>query len=104
MILFHITGKDAAASILVGGFVDGEGRYMTDKTFEGVWLSDRPLDEAKPFNAAVTLQVEFPPDVVLADYEWVEEGKDYREWLVPAEMINSLAKTTIFDDGLDYGA
>jgi len=24
----------------------------------------------------------------LAEYEWIEEGKPYREWLVPAALIN----------------
>jgi hypothetical protein len=27
----------------------------------------------------------------LADYEWVEEGRDYREWLIPADVIAKLA-------------
>jgi hypothetical protein len=25
---------------------------------------------------------------VTADYEWIEERKPYREWLVPAEIVN----------------
>jgi hypothetical protein len=28
------------------------------------------------------------PLTMLADYEWIEDGKGYREWLVPAEFIN----------------
>jgi hypothetical protein len=27
-------------------------------------------------------------DRELSEFEWVEEGKPYREWLIPAEVIN----------------
>ncbi|MFQ5430437.1 MAG: hypothetical protein ACE5E1_09030 [Phycisphaerae bacterium] len=42
MIFYHRT--DASAEILINGFRDGEGTYMTEIIHRGVWLSDRPLD------------------------------------------------------------
>jgi hypothetical protein len=33
------------------------------------------------------LQVEIAEEI-LTPYEWVEEGKSYREWLVPADILN----------------
>ena len=33
------------------------------------------------------------PESELGEYEWIEEGKPYREWLAPAELIN--AKGTV---------
>jgi hypothetical protein len=29
------------------------------------------------------------PEGEIADFEWIEEGKSYREWLIPAAMVNS---------------
>ena len=60
---------------------------MTDRLWSGVWLSDRPLDANEGAHGDVLLAVEIPVDDVLF-YEWVEEGKPYREFLVPAELVN----------------
>jgi hypothetical protein len=34
---------------------------------------------------------------VLAPYEWIEEGKPYREWLAPAAVLNESAKVRLVD-------
>jgi hypothetical protein len=31
----------------------------------------------------------------LAECEWIEEGKGYREWLLPAHVINGDSRVTI---------
>jgi hypothetical protein len=31
---------------------------------------------------------------VVAPYEWVKEGKPYREWLVPAAVLNKAGQVT----------
>jgi hypothetical protein len=67
-VLYHRTANEAAEQILAGGFGDGEGTYMTSNWYRGVWLSDRPLDVDEG-----------------------EEGKPYREWLIPAKTVNRLA-------------
>jgi hypothetical protein len=28
------------------------------------------------------------PEAAIADYEWIEPGKGYGEWLIPAKIIN----------------
>ena len=43
--------------------------------------------------AANTPRSSFPvevdvPEEVMAEWEWVEEGKGHREFLVPAEIVN----------------
>jgi hypothetical protein len=30
-------------------------------------------------------------DGLLSEFEWIEEGKGHREWLVPAELLNAKA-------------
>ena len=95
LVLFHVTSEARATSIPTNGLIDGEDGYMTDQTFRGVWLSDRPLDANEGACGETILQVSFPPTIDLADYEWVEEGKGYREWCVPADLINSEAKVSV---------
>jgi hypothetical protein len=96
VVLFHVCTEVVADAILDSGFVDGKGRYGTNEIHRGVWLSDRPLDDNEGASGNIVLQVSFPPKINLADYEWVEEGKGYREWLVPADIINSEAKVNGF--------
>jgi hypothetical protein len=38
----------------------------------------------------------------LADYEWIEEGKGYREWLVPAEVIRKHGTVGSYGHGKGY--
>jgi hypothetical protein len=60
---------------------------MATETFRGVWLSNVPLDSNEGTKGEDLLTIEIP-DAVLAEYEWIEEGKPYREFLVPAELVN----------------
>jgi hypothetical protein len=85
MLLYHRTYN--ADTILAEGFKDGTGYYVTDRLRSGVWLSDRPLDVNEGAHGDVLLAVEIPVDDVLF-YEWVEEGKPYREFLVPADLVD----------------
>jgi hypothetical protein len=83
--LFHRT--DAKDAILAHGFTDAEGDYLTERLHGGVRLSDRILDPNEGVPADDVLDLEIPEEVV-APYEWIEEGKAYREFLVPAEIVN----------------
>lgn len=85
MLLYHRTNQ--AQAILPEGFRDTTGYYMTHKLWSGVWLSDQPLDENEGADGDTLLAVEIPEEVVLS-YERQEEGKPYREVLVPAESVN----------------
>jgi hypothetical protein len=40
-------------------------------------------------------------DADLAWYEWVEEGKGYREWLLPAALLNAKGSVTLDDVRLE---
>lgn len=95
-VLFHVATDTAAAAILQHGFRDGRGTYLTGQEFSGVWLSDQPLDVNEGAEGSAVLAVTFSiPLARLAEFEWVEEGKGYREWLVPAEFINKHATVTL---------
>ena len=85
MKLYHRTYHHQA--IMERGFRDGQGNYMTGDTHRGVWVSDRPLDSNEGAHGDVILTIE-APESEIAPFEWVEEGKTYREFLVPADILN----------------
>jgi hypothetical protein len=88
MILYHRT--NAAAAILSEGFRDGGGTFLTTEWWTGVWLSNVPLDGNEGADGDTLLRLELPEQMI-ADYEVIEDGKPYREWLVPARLINEKA-------------
>lgn len=99
MKLYHRTTKEAADAILQDGFKDGTGGYLTTNIYSGIWLSDVPLDENEGACGDVLLQVTVEAsEHELADYEWVEERKPYREWLVPASFLNPRAKVCVVEE------
>ena len=95
--LFHVTSTADTEAILKDGFQDGHSHYLTDSEWEGVWLIDNP-DLRPDFDAdQVVLQVDLELDEseLIHEYEWVGERKPYREFLLPAELVNRLGKVQI---------
>jgi hypothetical protein len=94
MILYHITSSENAAAIKSDGFRDTGGSYMTEGEHRGVehrgvWLFDRPLDANEGAWGDTAIAVDLPLSKAdLDQYEWKEKGKVYREWLIPAAIIN----------------
>ena len=100
MRLFHIASKANAEAILKDGFRDVMGYHHAGQEWTGVWVSSEPLDwnQRQYLNDADTLfAIEIPEDVI-SGFEWVEEGKMIREWLVPAALLNSNAPPVVTDD------
>jgi hypothetical protein len=98
MKLYHRTFH--ADAILSEGFRVGEGTYMTAHRHEGVWLSDIPLDVNDGAMGDIVLAVDIPEEIV-TDYEWVQDGIGYREFLVPAEVVNRYSKPEVVEDDTD---
>ncbi len=89
IVVYHTTAARNAFRILDGGFKDGTGTYMTRNTYRGVWVSNIVLDASYGATGNVTLQLEVAISAAeLKKYEWVEECKGYREWLIPAKELN----------------
>jgi hypothetical protein len=94
MICYHTT--DAADEILAGGFADATGSYLlVGMELTGVWLADKPLGGNEGANGDQVLRVAFPDRLDLSDFEVIEDGKPYREWCVPAALINTHATVTL---------
>jgi hypothetical protein len=85
MKLYHVTTCDAGKAILR----DVLGTYGTD--WSGVWLVDGPLDCNDTNNVSgdtiLAVSLDCGPNH-LSDYEWVQEGQSYQEWLIPADFVN----------------
>ena len=94
MKVFHRTNSNAATKIDRGGYADAEGGYLTSKRWRGVWVSDADLAEPRH---DVLYAVE-APETVIEPYEWIEEGKPYREFLVPADVLNQYPRERIGED------
>jgi hypothetical protein len=100
LTVFHRTTKDAAAKILRDGFRDTTSRYLTDREWSGVWVSDRPLDNSEGASGEALLQIDIAEDLLTA-FEWVEEGEPFREWLVPAAVLNDAGTVRLLDESAD---
>jgi hypothetical protein len=82
-VFYHRTTAERAERIMKSGFDDesSNGRQS------GVWLSDRPISDTSDGDTLVKVYVDLS-ERELAPYKWVEEGQVYREWCVPADLIN----------------
>lgn len=95
MKLFHRTPH--AEKILAEGFRDAKSTYMTGQYFTGVWFSSIPLDANEGAKGDTLLMVNIPAKVI-KPFEWVEEGKPYREFLIPADLVNKYGPPVTVDD------
>ncbi len=99
LTLFHRTEAEYADSILRSGFEDGHGTYLTVNKYSGVWLSNVPLDANEGAFGDTLLGVELEmAEEELRQYEWIEEGKGFREFLIPAAIINAKAKVRVVEE------
>ena len=83
---------------MTAGFEDKTGTYLANEKRTGVFVSDRPLDcyDGAPLAATVLLEIRLAmSEAAISDYEWVEEGKGYREWQLPPTMLNSYATVRV---------
>lgn len=101
MKLFRRVRSEEADRVLHTGFQNHRGNYLTDSEWEGVWVSSKPLDcnEGVPIKATALLEIDLAlSESDIADYEWTEEGKSFREWLVPAALLNTHGKVRLTSD------
>ncbi len=95
MQLYHTTTLERAGIIKSGGFRDAEGSYglmcdsQTPYYIRGVFFSDSPLEcsDGLLVDVSEVFVLEIPNDEI-EPYELIEEGKGYREWCIPARLVN----------------
>ena len=96
LILYHRTTRENAQSILASGFRNGTGTYGIAREVSGVWLSDVPLDinDGAEGNTVFEITVSLSEDQ-LQPYEWIEQVKRFREWCIPAAVLEGHVTTRI---------
>ena len=99
MKFYHSTSKSNARKIIKSGFKDMTGKYMTNCHHKGVWISDVLLDSNEGAIGEVILELNIPEQIV-CPYEWVEDDKPYREFLVPADILNAYKIRIMKDDSV----
>ena len=62
-----------------------------------MWLSNVPPDANEGASGDDLLAVEIPEEAI-AEYEWVQDLPGYREWLVPAEIVNCYPVRRVDED------
>ena len=104
IIFYHRTNTDNARAIVDSGFKNSSGYFMNNRIWTGVWLSSIPV-ESEPGSADdALLLVKLDIDGrELSRWEWSAEGGSYREWLLPANIINRCATVKIVSQ-LDFSA
>jgi hypothetical protein len=95
MNLYHRTF--AAAAIIRDGFRDGEAPSGVRR---GVWVSDEALDEQEGALGNVALVISGVPEAAVANFEWChpDQSRSFREFLVPAGVLNRFAIVGIYPD------
>ena len=86
MLLYHLTTKRNAEKIEAGGLIDGTGSYMLTREGSGLWYLDsvREFDARPEVDTVLTFSI---PAGVAVQYEWEDEVKPYREFLIPASVV-----------------
>ena len=97
---YHTT--DAADMILKEGFKDSTGSYsLATFALTGVFISDQTLDIHEGAVGDDVMELILPDNLKLDDYELVEEGKGYREWCVPADILNKFPRRLFTMEEID---
>lgn len=66
-----------------------------------MFLSDVPVDGNEGATGDELLEVLLPDGTDLSEYEIVEDGKPWREWCVPAALLNRAATVRVAPDDPD---
>ena len=97
MRFFHPTTKEAAEQILREGFRDRTGYYgFSGMEITWTWLSHVPVDSNEGAKGDVLLVVDLNVlENEIADFEVQDTERCYREWAIPAPLINSRGSARI---------
>lgn len=91
-IFYHRTNAHNARAIIESGFRNSTGHFLNNRIWTGAWLSSIPVDSEQGAADDALLLVKLDiDDRELARWEWAAEGRTYREWLIPANIINRCA-------------
>lgn len=86
---YHRTSAENARAIVESGFQNSIGYLFGNRAWTGVWLTSRPLDRKEGAETDTLLKVKVDvSERELGRWEWTGERRCFREWLIPAALIN----------------
>ena len=86
---YHRTSSENARVIVESGFQNSTGYLFGNRAWTGVWLTSRPLDRNGRAETDTLLKVKLDvSERELGCWEWTGESRCFREWLIPAALIN----------------
>jgi hypothetical protein len=86
---YHRTSSENACVIVESGFQNSTGYLFGNRAWTGVWLTSRPLDRKEGAETDTLLKVKLDvSERELGRWEWTGERRCFREWLIPAALIN----------------
>jgi hypothetical protein len=98
--LYHRTSADNARAILESGFQDSMGYFLENRAWRGVWLSVRPTRCSGLGESDTLLRVSLDfREEELARWEWTGEKGCFRQWLIPAALINLRMTAEVVSEG-----
>lgn len=87
MYIYHRTSGAQATEIVRDGFKDAIGYYRRDRLWSGVRFTDSPFEAEAEGETLLALAAD---EGEIARFEWVLKDREYREWLIPAAVVNRL--------------
>ena len=91
-IFYHRTNAVDAREIIDSGFSNASGYFMNNRIWTCVCLSSIPIEGEPDAEVDSLLMVKLKIDErELSRWEWAGQGRSYREWLVPAAIVNRCA-------------
>jgi hypothetical protein len=94
VIVYHVTRSEYADEIDRDGFEDNTGKFLTERSHAGVWVSSVPLVIECGLEDPIVFEIDLP-DAALSDREFVEDGANHREWLVLASDLNAAKRRRV---------
>lgn len=98
VILYHRTPNPD--QLLAEGFCDTEGTYFMTSWHHGVFLSDQPLGINEGARSGCVIAVDIPESEI-AQFEWAQEDATYREWRVPADLLNRYPRRLLSEEEVE---
>ena len=89
---YYRTSRLTAKEIIRNGFEDRSGTEETGSNIRGTWFTDSPSAVSSGFGdalIAVDLLVE------VAESYFNSDDQDYREYIIPAEVLNSCPRRIV---------
>ncbi len=89
-IYYYIDTRESIAAILRDGFTNQYKETTTGA--QGVYLADAPGAPDPDYPLDQLLEISLPPKIDLSQFENKAGGAQWREWLVPAHLLNEWAE------------